>query len=124
MANRGIFIVIDHAKLESQKKYLPLIKEQSDKGIIEKGDYATLLDRVLMKSNQKQIYGNQTVAKNKDGEVKLYVWPIQDSEKVDSLRNNVGLPPLKEYIKLVSSAYKQPCCWDKNLEIKDFIQNP
>lgn len=124
MANRGIFIVIDHAKLENQKKYLPLIKEQSDKGIIEKGDYATLLDRVLMKSNKKQIYGTQTIAKNKDGEVKLYVWPIQDSEKVDSLRNNVGLPPLEEYIKLVSSAYKQPCCWDKNLEIKDFIQNP
>ena len=40
------------------------------------------------------------------------------------LRNNVGLPPLKEYIKLVSSAYKQPCCWNKNLEIEDFIQNP
>ena len=120
MANRGIFIVIDHSNLESQKKYLPLVKEQSQKGTIEKGGYATLLERVLMKSNEKQIYGTQTITRQKDGKTILYVWPIQNPTQIDSLRKSVDLPPMDDYIKLVSSVYKQPCKWDKDLEINDF----
>lgn len=121
IANRGIFIVIDHSKLDKQKKYLPMVKEASQKGLIEKGDYATLLDRILMKSNVKQIYGTQTITQNTQAnQVILYIWPIQEPEKIDSLRKSVNLPPIEEYIKLVSQIYKQPCYWDKNRKIEDF----
>ncbi|WP_418822855.1 DUF6624 domain-containing protein [Parabacteroides johnsonii] len=124
VANQAIFLVIDHAKLEDQKKYLPLVKEQSSNGILDKSAYATLYDRVQMHSGKKQIYGTQTILQNRgqEGDV-LLIWPIQDSEKIDSLRQSVNLPPLNDYVKVVSSMYGKKCYWDKSLEVKDIRFN-
>lgn len=120
VANQAIFLVIDHAKLEDQKKYLSLVKEQSNNGTLEKSAYATLYDRILMHSGKKQIYGTQTILQNRDqeGEV-LLIWPIQDAERIDSLRKSVNLPPLDDYVELVSSMYGKKCYWDRSLELID-----
>lgn len=121
VANNAIFLTIDHAKLDSQEKYFPLVEEQMKQGNISKSSYATLLDRILMLSGKKQIYGTQTRSKNqKEKDDAIYIWPIQDAQKVDSLRNEMELMPLEMYIQIISSTFKKPCYWDKSLTVNDF----
>ena len=56
---KTIWIVIDHASLEKQEQYLPLIEEMSQNGLIGKDDHAILFDRIAMKRNCPQRYGSQ-----------------------------------------------------------------
>ena len=58
-ANQAIFLVIDHSELESQCKYLDLVKAKAEEGVLDGSDYAALHDRVLMKQGKPQIYGTQ-----------------------------------------------------------------
>lgn len=121
VANNAIFLTIDHAKLDSQEKYFPLVEEQMKQGNISKSSYATLLDRILMLSGKEQIYGTQTRSKSqKEKDDAIYIWPIQDAQKVDSLRNEMELMPLEMYIQIISSTFKKPCYWDKSLTVDDF----
>lgn len=121
VANNAIFLTIDHAKLDSQEKYFPLVEEQMKQGNISKSSYATLLDRILMLSGKEQIYGTQTRSKNqKKKDDAIYIWPIQDAQKIDSLRNEMELMPLEMYIQIISSTFKKPCYWDKSLTVNDF----
>jgi hypothetical protein len=102
-ANTAIFLVIDHADLSAQKKYLPLVREQADRGVIKISLWATLYDRVLMYTGKKQIYGTQTKTffdKSKGAQV-FYLWPLEDPANVDRLREEVGLPPLEPGANLI-----------------------
>ena len=120
-ANKAIFLVIDHASKSFSEKYFPFVKEKADKGVISKSDVATLEDRILMKSMQKQKYGTQTISKkNNEGEDVTYVWPVEDAEKVDELRNAVGLTPISLYIQLLENQFKRKVVWDKNMSVSDF----
>jgi len=98
------FLIIQHAELEDQKKYFPMLKEAVRRGEANQ-DYAALLeDRILMREGKKQIYGSQLhfneVTK------KLELWPIEDEENVDVRRTSVGLEPLAEYMKRFGLEYK------------------
>ena len=98
------FLIIQHAELEDQKKYFPMLKEAVRRGEANQ-DYAALLeDRILMREGKKQIYGSQLhfneVTK------KLELWPIEDEENVDARRASVGLEPLAEYVKRFGLEYK------------------
>ena len=98
------FLIIQHAELEDQKKYFPMLKEAVRRGEANQ-DYAALLeDRILMREGKKQIYGSQLhfneVTK------KLELWPIEDEENVDARRTSVGLEPLAEYVKRFGLEYK------------------
>ena len=98
------FLIIQHAELEDQKKYFPMLKEAVTRGEANQ-DYAALLeDRILMREGKKQIYGSQLhfneVTK------KLELWPIEDEENVDARRTSVGLEPLAEYVKRFGLEYK------------------
>ena len=58
-ANRAIWIVIDHSDLANRSKYLELVKEKAEEGVLDKTDYAILNDRVLMEEGKPQVYGTQ-----------------------------------------------------------------
>ena len=58
-ANRAIWIVIDHSDLAYRSKYLGLVKEKAEHGVLDITDYAILNDRVLMEEGKPQIYGTQ-----------------------------------------------------------------
>jgi hypothetical protein len=89
---------IDHADVSAQQKYLPLVREQADRGVIDIGLWATLYDRVLMYTGKKQIYGTQikTFFDKSQGARLLYLWPLEDPANVDKLREEAGLPPLEQ----------------------------
>ncbi|MDQ1162448.1 hypothetical protein QE422_002816 [Chryseobacterium sp. SORGH_AS 447] len=96
-ANSALFLVIQHADLETQKKYLPMMKEAVIKGNASPGSLALLIDRIEIREGRKQIYGSQ-IGSNPYNKI-LYVLPLIDPDNVDKRRAEVGLGPIAEYIK-------------------------
>ncbi len=123
-ANQAIWIVIDHSNLAFQRKYLYLVKEKAEECILEKADYAILNDRVLMGEGKPQIYGTQIKmnATIVDYEITMqfFLWPVENPIVLDSLRNTMGLSPIKEYLQNSSESIGQEIVWDEKITIADF----
>ena len=90
-------LVINHHESDSVRKaYLPLIKQSC----IEKEgscmEYAKIQDRILVNEDKLQIYGMQFRYNEKRN---LEPFPIVDPEFVDQRRFEIGLEPLKDYLK-------------------------
>lgn len=95
-ANETLFLCIQHVDdLTIQEKYLPLLKQAVETGNAEGWHYAFLTDRIRMNRGEKQVYGTQTITRP-NGEV--YVVPLEDPGKVDSLRRSIGLEPMAAYL--------------------------
>lgn len=123
-ANQAIWIVIDHSDLACRSKYLALVKEKAEQGILDKTSYAILNDRVLMEEGKHQIYGTQikmtaTIVDDKIT-MQLCLWPVENPENLDSLRSTVGLSPIEEYLKTSSKSIGQEIVWDKEKTVTDF----
>ena len=95
---KTIWIVIDHAPLDRQVYYLPLIEQMATHRIIGKAEFATLYDRVAMKQNRPQRYGTQSVQFGTPESMQLFVWPVESPKILDSLRASVGVGPIADYI--------------------------
>lgn len=96
----GIWLVLQHAHPQYQKKYIPLIEKAAANGDINYGVVATMKDRALMHDGKAQIYGTQV----KDG--KLYY--LENPEYVDQRRKEIGLEPLAEYLFRFSIEFDVP----------------
>lgn len=94
--NSTLFLVIQHADMNTQLKYLPMMRKAVAKGNADASDLALLEDRVALKQGKKQIYGSQIEKNTETGE--LYVLPIKEPEKVNQRREKVGLMPIEEYL--------------------------
>ena len=101
-SNQTIWLIIDHADVEYQERYLPLIEQQAVRGTISPSDYATLLDRVNVRRQRPQRFGTQTGYKQRDDEVFTFVYPIENIDALDSLRLSVGLDSMHLYLRQVS----------------------
>lgn len=122
-SNHTIWLIIDHADVEYQERYLPLIEQQVLRGTINAADYATLSDRVNIRRQRPQRYGTQTGYKQHNGETFTYVYPIEDVDKLDSLRLSVGLDSMHLYLRRVSETLGTPVEIDSELtweEIETF----
>ncbi len=105
-ASGNAFLIIQHADLEYQKKYFPLLKEAAAKNEARKSEIAMLEDRILMREGKRQIYGSQLRSNPNTGKLELY--PIEDEENVDARRASVELMPMKEYMKHFKLEYVPP----------------
>ena len=105
-SNFVCYIVIQHAELDTQKKYLPMLMQSVADGESRPVDLAYLQDRVLMRENKKQIYGSQVVLDTETGGWKFS--PIADEKYVNIRRKKIGLQPLEEYAKNFGIDYKLP----------------
>jgi hypothetical protein len=94
--NTTLFLVIQHADLETQEKYLPMMREAVIKGNASASHLALLEDRVALDKGEKQTYGSQIGLDQKTGA--YYVLPLIDPDNVDERRAEVGLGPLADYI--------------------------
>ena len=116
---KTIWIVIDHAPLEKQEQDLPLVEQMATEGYVGVDEYAILYDRVAMGQNRHQRYGSQLVQFGAVDAQKLYVWPIEDGAKVDSLRNTVGMSPFSDYLKDIEETTGITPIYDSTLTIKE-----
>ena len=57
--NLTLFLVIQHSDLETQEKYLPMVREAVKKGDVYMSNYILLEDRVALRQGKRQIYGSQ-----------------------------------------------------------------
>ena len=96
-ANNALFLVIQHSDLETQKKYLPMMKEAVTKGNANPSSLALLIDRIEIREGRKQIYGSQ-IGTNPNTKTQ-YVLPLIDPDNVDKRRTDVGLGSISDYIK-------------------------
>ncbi len=96
-ASGAAFLIVQHAELEYQKKYFPLIKEAAAKNEARPTDLALLEDRILTRDGKRQLYGTQLRFNDRTKSMELY--PIEDEQNVDTRRSSVGLPPLALYLK-------------------------
>jgi hypothetical protein len=94
--NSTLFLVIQHADIETQEKYLPMMREAVSKGNAEASSLALLEDRVALRKGEKQIYGSQVGRDQETGE--YYVLPLIDPENVNQRRAKVGLGTIQDYI--------------------------
>lgn len=89
------WLVIQHAPLEKQLQYFPMIEKAAQKGEIRKSDWALLLDRIRMRQGQPQVYGSQIVRDPDNGQWMLH--PVEDEASVNKRRAEIGLEPLEDY---------------------------
>lgn len=101
-----VFLVIQHAGLEYQKRYFELARTAAECGDLMKSSFALLEDRILIEEGKKQIYGSQVRIDQKTGKPSFY--PIKDEVNVDKRRAEVGLQPISEYAKFFGIEYKPP----------------
>ena len=94
--NTTLFLVIQHADLETQEHYLPMMREAVKNGKARGSSLALLEDRVAMRNGKEQIYGSQ-IHRKEDGS--FYVNDLQEPEYVNQRRAEVGLGPIEEYVK-------------------------
>lgn len=94
-ANTAIWLVIQHAPIETQEKYLPLLKESVLKGESKGSHLAMLEDRILMRKGEPQVYGSQ-VSYSDEGKAEVY--EILEPEYVNQRRREVGLGTIEDYL--------------------------
>lgn len=92
--NSALFLVIQHADIETQQKYLPMMREAVKNGKARGSSLALLEDRVALRMGGKQIYGSQ-IGRDEDGN--YFISPLEDPDNVDKRRAEVGLGPLNDY---------------------------
>ena len=76
----ALFLVIQHAGIETQQKYLPMMREAVKNGRARGSSLALREDRVALRTGGKQIYGSQ-IGRDKAGN--HFVSPLEDPENVD-----------------------------------------
>ena len=87
------FFVIQHADINTQKRYLPVMRIAATYGKVKPQQLAFMEDKVALKEGRKQIYDTQLSFPG------YAVLPLEKPDSVDARRAGVGLEPLKVYLK-------------------------
>ena len=120
-ANKAIFLVIDHSGLKTMNKYIGLFRDAVEKGYLSMNDLVTMEDRMLMNAGKPQKYGTQAYSLVEDGKTVIYIWSVEDPDKLDALRKSVGLMPIGEYLEMVKQQGVE-IIYDKTKTVADFKQ--
>lgn len=108
VAADGAFLVIQHADTTTQKKYLNQILDAAKKKEASSESVALLVDRLSAARSHTQIYGTQVfqIKDKNTGKLSKYTYfPIVNEDEVDIRRKEIGLIPLKDYLKLFGIDY-------------------
>ncbi len=101
-ASHSSFLVLQHADPESQRKYLPLLRQAVARNDALGSSLALLEDRVRIREGKPQLYGSQLIGRP------LQFAPIEDEPHVDQRRRSVGLESLADYAKRFGITYTPP----------------
>ena len=118
-ANKAIFLVIDHSDLKIMNKYIGLFRYAVEKGYLSMNDLVTMEDRMLMNAGKPQKYGTQAYSLVEDGKTVIYIWPVENPDKLDALRKSVGLIPIEDYLEIVQQQGVE-IIYDSTKTVKDF----
>ncbi len=94
-ATHAVFMVIQHADISVQEKYLPMVRNAVKAGDVRASSLALLEDRIAVSNGKKQLYGTQLGMKQ-DGT--YYLEDLEDPDGVDIRRASMGLGLLADYL--------------------------
>ncbi len=114
-----IWIVIDHASIEKQEEYLPIVEQMSAEGLIPIDKHAILLDRVAMRQKRPQRYGSQVLQFGQADAVKSYVWPVENPMVLDSLRSSVGMSPIADYVNQITETTGIEAIYNPDMTVEE-----
>lgn len=117
-----IWIVIDHASIEKQEEYLPVVEQMSAEGLIPIDKHAILLDRVAMRQKRPQRYGSQVLQFGQADAVKSYVWPVENPMVLDSLRSSVGMCPIADYVNQITETTGIEAIYNPDMTVEEITQ--
>ena len=117
-----IWIVIDHASIEKQEEYLPIVEQKSAEGLIPIDKHAILLDRVAMRQKRPQRYGSQVLQFGQADAVKSYVWPVENPMVRDSLRSSVGMSPNADYVNQITETTGIEAIYNPDMTVEEITQ--
>ncbi|SMG07697.1 hypothetical protein SAMN05661096_00064 [Marivirga sericea] len=121
-SHSAIFLIIDHGDIEFINKYIHMVKEKAEAGILDPGDYPTVLDRKLMYEGKPQLFGTQTFSVSDSSDENNYVWPVAMPEKLSHRRDSVSLPPMSEYFKIAMDEMGIKMVWDESITIEQALE--
>lgn len=102
-ASGAAFLIVQHAPLATQQKYLPVIKKRCEEGEAQWEDYAHVYDRIQMLTNKPQLYGTQCEFIGPNRELRFY--PVEDEAEVNKRRAAFGMRPIEEYAEMMGFEY-------------------
>ena len=117
-----IWIVIDHASIEKQEEYLPIVEQMSAEGLIPIDKHAILLDRIAMRQKRPQRYGSQVLQFGQADAVKSYVWPVENPMVLDSLRSSVGMSPIADYVNQITETTGIEAIYNPDMTVEEITQ--
>jgi hypothetical protein len=91
---RLAWLIAQHAICtpDLQRKFYRLLSEAAESGDAPKKQVALLIDRIRFNEGRPQIYGT-VLDWNEQGE---FTCELEDPDKVDELRQGVGMPPFEQ----------------------------
>lgn len=101
-AANAAFLLVQHSEdIQLMLVALPWIKEDAKLGRTDWEPYTLLYDRLQLRLGEKQRYGTQ-IRRDESGQ--LIVLPVEDESRVDERREEVGLLPLAQYVKIFGAS--------------------
>ena len=94
LAATTVFLVVQHADLEYQLRYLDRVREAASAGEASTANFALLEDRVLLRQGKSQRYGSQVETRGG-----VSIMPTDDEANLDARRASAGLAPICEYLE-------------------------
>lgn len=95
--NRALFLVIQHADLDIQLKYLPMARGAVEAGKLKAGSLALLEDRIAVRQGRDQVYGSQIGCDMISNT--YYLMPVTDPDNLDKRRAAMNLPLIQTYLR-------------------------
>ena len=114
---KAIWLIIDHADLKFQKKYLPIMEKAKRKELISTEDYAVLTDRIRMREGKPQKYGTQSYTVTIDGQQVIYIWPVEDARMLNERRSEIGVGDIETYIQVLKATAGCDVIYDPELTV-------
>lgn len=101
-AEANAFLITQHAdnRIELQKRVLDIYEKLLPEARISPEHYAKLKDRVTAAESDVQRFGTQLTCESDELELKV---PLENAEKVNQWRSEVGLVPLEQYLASAAS---------------------
>lgn len=115
---KAIWLIIDHAGLKFQKKYLPAMEEAARKKLISANDFAVLTDRISMREGKPQKYGTQSYTTTVNGKQVIYIWPVENAQILNELRNEIGAGDIETYIQVLETTAGCEVIFDPGLTVR------
>ncbi|MCZ7649536.1 MAG: hypothetical protein M5U26_30470 [Planctomycetota bacterium] len=97
VSNQAFLLVQHSMNPRLMQAALPEIEKDTKAGSIDAQSFALLHDRLSLMLGGKQRFGTQ-IGANEQGEA--VVLPLEDRAKVEQLRKEIGLFPLKDYLAM------------------------